>query len=515
MYYYAYKAEALVAKRKYKTAAEAVDVSSVYNNIGTLWAGVGDSAQALQYIRKSRDIIMPYKDMANVKIHLSQVNGGLGSLYLEYGKTDSALLCFQTALINYRHNPAASIGIGKILLQHGDTTQAISLLDSVIAATDMSADHINNIGAKSILGGLYYSRNRYAAAEKLLADVIAQVHGAGDIDLENAYYAYHTMSLIRAGVGDYRMAYEYGQKSLKLLDSIKSQERFRSVYELEMANRTARKNREINRQQFLLSSRESHIREQNVWIGAIGAGALLLIIALLAVYRSSKHRQRLQAEKILAMDRAREIGNLHAMIRGEEKERTRLAGELHDGIMVRLSAVKMHIMNMPVADNAGQYQPVLQQIEEATAELRHAAHNLMPDMLLREGLAAAVFYFCNSLQYTGLEIAYQQHGDIPRLPPDFELSVYRIVQELLQNVIKHAKATRVIVQLAAVADRLAITVEDDGIGFDTDMQDVKGIGFRGISTRVLVLNGTIEIESIKGAGTTAYLEFDMSSITNG
>ncbi len=206
------------------------------------------------------------------------------------------------------------------------------------------------------------------------------------------------------------------------------------------------------------------------------------------------------------------------MIKGEEKERTRMAREIHDGIMVQFSTIKMKMKSVPESYKnldctaylcTDYYRQLVDQMEDATRDLRSTAHNLMPDMLLQGGLEDAVLYFCNSIKRdTSLEIEFQKHGVLPPLDKEYELSVYRIIQELLQNAIKHANASYILVQLAILSDNLlTLTIEDNGKGFDTT-KDIKGMGLVSIKNRLRVMNGFIDINSREGHGTSIHIEFD-------
>lgn len=156
---------------------------------------------------------------------------------------------------------------------------------------------------------------------------------------------------------------------------------------------------------------------------------------------------------------------------------------------------------------------MIEQFDEATNNLRRTAHNLMSDMLLEEGLPEALYYFCNTLRKNiPLEVVFHALGNAPRFEPQFELSVYRIVQELVQNVIKHAEATRLIVQLSYENRLLSLTVEDNGKGMQqNDLNTFNGFGIISIHARVASLNGRIETNSQQGTGTSVHLEFDTKS----
>jgi signal transduction histidine kinase len=197
---------------------------------------------------------------------------------------------------------------------------------------------------------------------------------------------------------------------------------------------------------------------------------------------------------------------------GEERERERIARELHDGIMVQFSSAQMNLSAMieryHISDTA-ELESILVQLENATQELRKSAHNLMPDMLLQEGLAAATHYFCKTLQLsTGIKIDFHVIGTMPLIAPEYELMLYRMIQELLHNTIKHAKASYALVQINCHPDILSIIVEDNGVGFDSDAVKSQGMGIANLKSRIHSLNGNFSLTSNQQSGTSVYIELE-------
>ncbi len=525
MYQYTAKAEDLIADKQAKSKGEARDMASIYNNIGMLWRSAGDFSKTKTNFEKARSVLHAYRMKPDIRPLFAEINGNLGILHAQQDHFDIAIRFFDTALVYDAENANALISLGKILTDKGQTERALQLLKKAVHICEVSRNYIGIANAKCKLGQLYYQQNNYAQAIPLLMDVIERTDLKAEGELEISFHAYTTLSAIKSKTGDYKQAYAYQQKSLEIMDSLMSARKVQQIYEIEMKSRTARKDKEILQKQWLLKTRDTQLKQKNFWMGAIGAGTLLLAVSLISVYRSSRNKQKLQAEQLRSLNQKQELDNFKFMIKGEEQERSRMANELHDGIMVQLSAAKMNMMNLSdsyddrsnmVYMSMADCEQMIAQLENITTELRRTAHNLMPDMLLQGGLAEAIFYFCNSLQQnTNLIISFQQHGDIPRLQSEFELSVYRIVQELLQNVIKHAHASKVIVQLAQVEEKiLAITVEDDGVGFNIahttrDSKHAGGMGLKSIRTRVEVLNGAMDISSDPGMGTAVHLEFEM------
>ncbi len=198
---------------------------------------------------------------------------------------------------------------------------------------------------------------------------------------------------------------------------------------------------------------------------------------------------------------------------GEEQERNRIAKELHDGTVSQLLSIKLHLdaISARNAEAATELRPVTNQVELTARELRQTAHNLMPSLLIDHGLVNAISFFCDKIQDSaGITVHFQALGEhIGMHTQEEELSLFRILQELIQNVLKHAQATRITVQLSQSADVLTLTVEDNGAGFrPSGIENLppKGVGLKNIEERVQLLGGFFDIRSLSGGGTTAYVE---------
>jgi signal transduction histidine kinase len=150
-------------------------------------------------------------------------------------------------------------------------------------------------------------------------------------------------------------------------------------------------------------------------------------------------------------------------------------------------------------------------LDGSIKEMRRVAHNMMPEALVKFGLDTALKDFCNDINQSGaLQVSYQSI-DLAgtNIEQTTAITIYRIIQELISNTMKHAAAKKVIVQVTKTHDQLAVTVEDDGKGFDTTLMSLsKGIGWTNIKHRVDFLKGKVDISSQPGKGTSVYIEFN-------
>jgi signal transduction histidine kinase len=313
-------------------------------------------------------------------------------------------------------------------------------------------------------------------------------------------------------LGDYRTAYEL----LRRYDTLKAEmaaEKLRLDYErAALQFQSTQKDKQLAKTQMILEQKNSRLNFQSqLIIGILVIGGLILVTAFL-IYRQ---QQRLQVQKIRSIEAEKEVQLMGAAMNAEEKERSRIARDLHDGIGGILSATKMRFSVLrnehPQLRCSESYSKALSMLDEASAEIRKTAHNLMPDMLRKYGLDEAARLFCdNASTANQLELNYQSVGEIGRFNTFFELSVYRMVQELVNNIIRHAHARHAYVQLSRQENLLTLCVEDDGLGFKKGGPGAeKGMGLRSVAERVRALGGTVEIDSAPGSGTYVYVELDI------
>jgi len=200
-----------------------------------------------------------------------------------------------------------------------------------------------------------------------------------------------------------------------------------------------------------------------------------------------------------------------------EKERQRMASDLHDSLGPLLSAVKLQINSLDtqipgdltLIEQAGDY------IDNMMDNIRAVANSLSPKVLARKGLVAALEEFAEGAQHTFAITVQYEPTEIPRLADENELHIYRIIQEILHNTVKHAQAKKLIIKLYADKQTLVMLTADDGKGFDMENQkeNGSGLGLRNIETRASILHGTIECLSKPGEGTKYIFEFPLNILT--
>jgi signal transduction histidine kinase len=223
-----------------------------------------------------------------------------------------------------------------------------------------------------------------------------------------------------------------------------------------------------------------------------------------AAYKNYNHKQQIKLHQSLLNEQDKAT---KSVIEAEERERKRMATDLHDGLGQLLTAVKYNLSGLENKMSLQQedklcYEKVLSLIDESCKEVRNVSHNIMPNALIKLGLGDAVKDFKEKIENKKLRVTLDTHGLNDRIETNVEIVVYRIIQECVNNSIKHSKANKLDIALINDNEGLHITVEDNGIGFNKNaIEDYKGIGLRNIKTRVDYLKGELEIDTKLGKGT--------------
>ncbi len=308
-------------------------------------------------------------------------------------------------------------------------------------------------------------------------------------------------------LGNRDSAFHYLLIYNNLKDAMNVADRNKAIDQVEKRFQLASKDRQLLLQQ-------AKIRNRNMWIMGIG-GSVILVLTLSVLFFS---RYRNAQRKMHLLEKEKEVDELKAILSGEEKERNRMAKELHDGVGGLLSAAALNLNSMKEdisgLANSTAYHKTQQLVNEIANEIRKTAHNLMPNVILNHNIDDAIRLYCSHInRNTALEITLQSNGDFGNFDTQFKLSLYRIIQELIQNILKHAQATSVFVQLQRTQDLLTVTIEDNGKGFDVHRQH-EGMGLGNIKERVALFGGEFFIDSSSQTGTSVYMEFDVA-LNNG
>lgn len=362
---------------------------------------------------------------------------------------------------------------------------------------------------KQLLGNVYLKKGDYNNAVLYLkeADEIAMQMKLDQVRL----LTLNDLVIAEEKKGNISASYSYLKQYIIVKDSVQARNNRKLVNELETKYQTQKK-------ELMLSALEKDVRQKRLWIYVFAGTAISLLVISLLSYRTYQQKQKIQQQQIAELEKEKQLLAAEAVLKGQEEERTRLAKDLHDGLGGMLSSIKHSFNSMKgnlilTPENAQAFERSMNMLDSSIKELRMVAHNLMPESLLKFGLYTALKDFCESITAGGaLKIAYHGFGvEGLRLDSNTEITLYRVVQELINNSIKHAEATEAIVQLERQGNLLIITAEDNGNGFDVSiLETAKGMGWANIKNRVEYLKGKLNILSEPGRGTGVTIELNVS-----
>ena len=331
---------------------------------------------------------------------------------------------------------------------------------------------------------------------------------------------FQSLKTIAIARGNYQQALQYAEQNKRYADSATNEATQRVTLSLDRKYQSQKKEKEIADLTLANTAKELEVVKRNRFLIGGSLSALLLLIILALLYRNSKQKQLLAAkenilhqEQIEYLKRQQQIVSLQSMVKGQEAERTRISKDLHDGLGGLFSTIKMYFSTLkheqPSLQDDVLFEKSYELIDTASEEVRRIAHNMMPEGLMKLGLMHALRDMCANISAGKLlQVKLQSYGMETRMNASTEIMLYRIIQELLNNIIRHAQASKVILQFNREADRLTVTLEDNGRGFNIQEADEnKHTGLESIRSRVNYLNGNISIDSETGIGTTILMDF--------
>ena len=505
----------LRALRLAEQRADALGQGNACLNLATTYKNLRQYAQALQYARRAQALLGPAARAGNARAakSLAISFNNSGTALMEQEKLAAARTEFRTCLRQARVLGDSSVAVlalynlGGLALKQRRGAEAYRYYRQTLAidqadgnAQGQAESWLNLGGALALLHRPAETEAAYWYALRLARQVQA---------LPVARVAYNGFADLYENTGRPAEALKWQKRFQALNDSLFEQESAQQVAELQTKYDTEKKDAQNRLQAAQLLAQQQVIRRRNILLWVSLAGALLLAGLAYLLY----NRRRLRRELEFAQEREQLTQQrATAVLEAEEAERRRIGADLHDGVGQLLSVVKLNIGALcedlrPRLNDAERHRfgDALDVVDESVREVRSISHNLLPNALIKRGLARAVREFLDKIQQPGrLRIRLETLGlDTPRLEPIVENALYRVIQEVVQNIVKHSQATEMNLQLIRHADELTLLVEDNGVGFDpAALGPDAGIGLRNIASRVEYLGGVLELDSRPGHGTT-------------
>lgn len=516
-------------------------MGSSYNKIGILYQKQGKLGKALDNQMKALEIFEQLKKdlwVAYTLNNIAIINFNIGNLEtsLDYHERGLAM----RLKLEDEYGIANSYGnIANVQLAIGDTNLAINNYNLALNIFSELDDKEAESVQLANLGTIYLSKRNYTAAifyierslllreelgnKKAIASSCLKL-GEVHMELENYNEAYFYLNKANQLASEIDVVEEkvqsfYDLTKLFLLkenmdssykylnlftfykDSIYKARLNQQIIDAQIRYDVDQKNKDI---QLYKSKTELNLaklkqRRLEIWLLTL----VIVMIVAVATFMLINRRRR----QIIALNKARIIHNqkiIQEVINAQEEERHRIARELHDGVGQTLSAIKLNYeIALREKGNSDEFSQFVNSLDEAVNEVRSISHQMIPNELEQFGLIPAIETFLNSRLYKKkINYEFEHHNIDKRLNPSVELAIFRIVQELTGNVIKHSQANNMSVQIIANVQNVVLLVTDDGIGFNSKEKLNHGIGLTNIESRVSGLNGIVNLESSKNIGTS-------------
>ena len=275
---------------------------------------------------------------------------------------------------------------------------------------------------------------------------------------------------------------------------------------------------EIIKRNYKIAQLEKKETENTFILASIIAIAIILILIATSFYlnRRRKYIQKIATEEIQKLEKEKEVISLQTMLVAQEEERQRIARDLHDSIGALLSAAKLHIGNIEGEIQKLTDLDLLKNTEEiidhASKEVRRVAHDMMPSVLTKLGLEEGLEDFFDKIRSSQNITVNFIYDELPkRLPSKNEIMLYRMIQEMTNNTLKHAEASEITVVMKVKEDHVSIKYKDDGIGFDTSkFSNNSNVGLSGLKSRAKFINADFHPSSNPNMGTQYIIEFKIN-----
>ncbi len=497
----------------FEETKDTANLIKVYDNFGVLYGNMDNYKKAEEY--KIKTIALARKIKDTFLIASGSLN--LGVIYAKTNRLDDAyeqymiVKSLSKSLKSDRINHHLYKNIARYYSEKEDMNACLE--NALIADKYLrySKNKVEKAYFEAFLGTIYQELKIYNKAEKHLLN---SLNLSEEIESETLQLnSLNPLAEIFASKKDYKKAYNYAKKYYQLSEKTRSESNNKIVTELDTKYQTEKKDKEIIQQQLALEQKDKEIQKKKIQNNYMIGIASFLLLSSIFTWFLFQQRQKRKNQEIVTLKREHQIKSLEILIEGEEKERLRIAKELHDGVNGDLSAIKYKLTSMQEMSNKIINEAV-EMIDKSCKQVRAISHNLIPPSLESFNVVEATETFCQNMnEIHSPKINFQHIGETPKINKKDEINIFRIIQELVTNSIKHAAASEIDVQLSCREKQVQITVEDNGKGFDKNTVKNDGIGLGNIQSRIDYLKATMDLLS-NDKGTSYTIEIDTNKNDN-
>lgn len=506
------------ATKIFESQRDITRLAYTFENIAALYSNDGNLDEALQYYKKAEDIYIQTKDT----IRLVDINYNLADFFyysddLTKAYSHAKKSQFYHQFTGTQKGEADILNIlAAITWVQGNLEEAKAYFEKGIAIYKKNKDQsLGLVDLYTNLGILEVERGEARKAISLLNEARVLLKGKGSFWdqmylQQNFAKAYHSL-------GQFDSAYYHQTQARLMQDSVYQVEKTEAIAEMQTKYETERKERELTEEKLLSQKYAS----QRLLLFQLLLATMAILVLLYFFFR---HRQRtaviiaeqkakIHVQEVEELLQEQELKMVNAALEGQEVERKRVAKDLHDRLGSMLTTLKWQFDSL-MESTATPVKPLEEAnhlLDEAYHEVRRIAHDMNSGVLAKFGLVPALEELAQSLQKDGLlQVEIVTFGLQKRLATTLEIISYRIIQELVGNILKHAQASQITIQVSRLENHLQLAVEDNGRGFDP-IKIATGMGLKNIEARLQNLQGKLDIDSGKGGGTGIFIDIPLAN----
>jgi signal transduction histidine kinase len=453
----------------------------VFSNLASIHRSLHNNDRAIYYLEQAKEIA----EKENNQYSLSHIAYDLGAICIDNKEFDQALEWELKAMeigqsLGYKRMEVfAMLAIAEIYQEgFNDYNKAEKYATKAFSLAEEQNNPFSLLASRHILSKIYLKQKRYTASNAF-ASIVYEMDST---NIETAMAAVSNIVLSNIFLGNKTKSALFFEKYMNYVKQFNDESLHQSLSEMEVKYETEKKETRI--------SQMEQERTYYLLLSVVGGILLLsLLVLFIILHRLAVHKRKLAEARIQQVA-------IQSVLDGETAERTRLARDLHDGLGGLLSVVKLNLIDEEHLDTARDL------LDQSINEMRRVAHHLMPESLSRYGLKTSLEDFIRSVP----NAHFYFFGEDKRLDKRKETLIYRCAHELVNNAIKYANASVINVQLVQETDRVSLTVQDNGCGFEIATIDGDGMGMNNLQDRVTAANGKINIYSSPGKGTEIDVE---------
>ncbi len=499
-----------------ETINDSSGIASSTNNLGLVFYKRKMFDEAIKYYKRALELNHLMKNESKGVL----IANNLGNAFDEMGAYETSFPYYRDALAaaeklqDARLIAISSTNLGVAEMRRENFEESERLLGKALELRISSEDLQGQAEIMNELACMNMMRSRPTEAIKFFnrSNLISLEIDAKEITREN----FSGISDAYSQIGDFKNAYIHQSKYIQLKDSILNEQNQNSINELITKYDTEKKEQQIALQQSQLDQQRAEIEKNEIiQIALISGLVLFLIIGFLSRKSMLLKRQKLlEEEKTKTRD-----AQIEAAISSQEQERKRFARDLHDGFGQMISVLNLNLKSLEKgeSDREEVFQNSSKVLDDMYKELKGICFNLMPETLIKNGVVDAIKEFGNRVNLTGkLILEVDTFGITERLNDLQEISIYRITQEWVNNILKYSDADKVTVSLTKDEEEITLLIEDNGSGFDKQkLIEGTGNGWKNMNSRANLIKGELELDStplIKG--NTLILNLPVSILVN-